>query len=196
MLSVNRINGTENFYANQNKQISFKSKFVPNDALKDAFYIAEVSTKFAPIHKYWEIQHARFFARIVDYLLKDGKDDLIKVTRSKTASSLTINGNRVNLYREMPESPGFVDGGRVINNFVDYFFTKKEIIDPTNLSRDEFKAIKPAVDKLNTDLDEDDVIKNPSIFYNLIDNMNNINGALRNNTLKLLENLESKIFIK
>ena len=195
MLSINKINGTENIYTNQNKQISFKSKFFQNDALKDAFTVAKVNIKFAPIHHSWEIRNARFFARIVDYLLKDGKDDLITVTRSKTASSLKINDKRVNLYREMPEKY-LIDGGRVINNFVDYFYERKEIVDPAQLSRDEFKAIKPAIDNLNSDLNADDVTKNPRIFYNLIDNMDIINNALRENTLELLEKLESKIFSK
>ena len=194
MLSVNRISFIENPNTNQNKKISFQSKFVSNDALKDAFYIAKVDTKWGTINYLRNIENARFFARIVDFLLNDGKDDVIKVTRSKTASSLTVNGNRVNFYRQSPE-PYQVDGRRVIDNVVDYYL-KKEIIAPSKLTRDEFKSIKPAIDHLNSELNADDVTKNPKIYYNLLDNISNVGTELRKNTFKLLENLESKIFNK
>ena len=45
MLSVNKISGIENNYNNHNK-ISFQSKFVPNKALEDAFYIAKVNVEY------------------------------------------------------------------------------------------------------------------------------------------------------
>lgn len=193
MLSVNRISGMDNLYSYQNKKISFKSKFVPTEALKDAFYIAEVDTNWAI--EPWRIENSRYFAKIIDCLLNDGKDDLIKVTRSPKGSTMLINKKRVNFYKESPSSPGFVDGERVIKNVVDYF-TKKEIIDVDKLSNDEFKSVKPAIDTLNSDLNADDVTKNPYIRYNLLGNIKNVNRALQNNTLKLLENLESKIFNK
>ena len=191
MLSVNRINGTENLYSNQNKKISFKSKFVPNEALKDAFQVAKFDAKLAT--KDWNIRNSRYFAKIVDFLLNDGKDDLIKVTRSPKGSTITINGKRAYFYSQEYERPGFIDGECVVNNVVNYF-TKKEVTDVVKLSRDELKSIKPAIDTLNSDLNADDAIRNPDILYNLERNLNAVRGALRENTLKLLENLESKIF--
>ena len=193
MLSINRINGTETLYANQNKQIPFKSKIFPNEALKDALYIAEVNTKYAT--EDWRIERSRYFAKIVDYLLNDGKNDLIKVTRSQKGSTLIINGKRVNFYREENNDPGFIDGERVIGNIVDYF-TKQDAIDLDKLTRDEFKSIKPAIDTLNSDLNADDAIRNLKILYNLERNIDAVHKVLKENTLKLLDNLESKIFNK
>ena len=194
MLNVNKISVMESHRTNQNKKISFQSKFVPNDALNDAFHVAEVDTQWGTINHLRNIEKARYFARIVDFLLNDGKDDVIKITRSKTASSLTVNGNRVNFYRQSPEKHQ-VDGERVINNIVDYYL-KKEIIDTTKLTRDEFKSIKPSIDKLNSDLNADDATKNLKIYDNLIDNISNVSAELRKNTFNFLKKLESQIFNK
>lgn len=188
---VNRISGSDYTHTSQNK-ISFQSKFVPNEALKDAIYIAGVDTKYG---NSWERADGRSFAKIIDYLLNDGKDDLIKVTRSAKGSTLIINGKRVNFYSELPPSHGFVDGRRVIKNVVNYF-TKNEVTDFIELSKDEFKLVKPEVDKLNAELNADDVTKNPHILFNLQENMNNINTTLAQHTAELLDKLEAKIFGK
>ena len=190
MLSVNKISGIENNYNNRNK-ISFQSKFVPNKALEDAFYIAKVNIEYG---ENYEQFYGRSFAKIIENLLNDGKDDLIEVTRAPKSSSLILNGKRVNLYHSNPPSEGFVDGERVIVNIVDYFIKKG--VDFSKLSREEFKAIKPSVDKLNADLNADDVTKNPQIYSNLVENMNNIQVALLKNTAELLDKLEAKIFRK
>ena len=187
---VNRISGADNTYRNQNN-VAFQSKFVPNKALEDAFYIAKVNIEYG---KNYEKFYSRSFAKIIDNLLNDGKDNLIKVTRAPKSSSLIINDKRVNLYHSNPPSEGFVDGERVIVNIVDYFIKKG--VEFSKLSRDEFKAIKPSVDKLNADLNADDVTKNPQIFYNLEENMQNINVALHKHTAELLDKLEAKIFNK
>lgn len=192
MLSVNKISGIENNYNNQNK-ISFQSKFVPNEALKDAFYIARNSVMFTT-HR--NVEDGRTFARIIDHLLNDGKNDLIKVTRSEKGSTLMINGKRVNFYPREHKYPGFVDGERVINNIINYFAEKTEIVETYKLTRDEFKAIKPAVDKLNAEVNADDVTKNPQILCNLEENMRNINVALHKHAAGLLDKLEAKIFNK
>lgn len=187
---VNRISGIENNYNNRNK-ISFQSKFVPNKALEDAFYIAKVNIEYG---QNYEKFYGRSFAKIIENLLNDGKDDLIKVTRAPKSSSLILNGKRVNLYHSNPPSEGFVDGERVIVNIVDYFIKKG--VEFSKLSREEFKAIKPAVDKLNAEVNADDVTKNPDIYFHLRRNMNDIDSALTKYTVELLDKLEAKIFGK
>ena len=191
MPTINKISGIENNFTGQNK-VSFKSKFVPNEALHDAFHCAHADVIWTSD---WRYAYARSFAKIIEHLLNDGKDDLIKVTRSKTASSLTINGERVNFHRESPSKPGVVDGGRVINNIVDYF-SKKGIVDTSKLAPNELKAVKPEIDTLNAELNADDVTKNPQILYNLENNLCNINATLHELTDKLLEKLEATIFRK
>ena len=191
MLNISRINATNNNYKNNN--VSFQSRFFPNEALKDAIYIAKINVTYSPSRI---IEDGRDFARILDHLLNDGKDDFIKVTRSKKGSTLMINGNRVNFYRQEHLHPGFVDGQRVINNIIDYFANKKGIVDTTKLTRNEFKVIKPAVDRLNATVNADDVTKNPQILYNLEANMRNINMALHKHTIRLLNKIEAKIFNK
>ena len=191
-MCINKINGTENLYSKPNKNISFKSKFFPNEVLKDAFLTARVCTKYAT--RDCTVEKSRYFTKIIDYCLNDGKDDLIKLTRGPKGSTMRINGKKVNYYKE--KSPSyFVDGQRVIDNVVDYF-TKKEAVEVDKLSDDEYKSIKVAIDTLKSDLNADDASKNPNIRSNLIANVENVNRALRNNTLKHLEELKSKIFNK
>ena len=203
MLGVNRINGAESLYTNKNNKISFKSKFFPNEALKDAFYVAKYNTKSA-VDDWYDC--SRQFARIIDYLLNDGKDDLIKLTTGpKGSATMTINNKRVNFYRANNSSLDKLDlGKRTIENFIDYY-TENEIVGntkiaealyTTKLTKDEFKSVKSAIDTLNSDLNADDAIRNPKIYYNLLKNMDKVNSTIRNNTFELLENLESKIFKK
>ena len=191
MPKVNKIAGYENSYINQNK-ISFKSKFVPNEALRDAFYCAHADLMWTSD---WRSEHARSFVKIIEHLLNDGKDDLIKLSRSKTASSVVINGKRVNFYRESPSTPGTIDGGRVLNNVVDYF-SKKGIGNTSKLTYDELKVIKPEIDNLNSELNADDVTKNPGIFFNLENNVHTINAILRKHADELLDKLETTIFYR
>lgn len=192
MLSVNSISGFDNNYKNQNK-ISFQSRFVPNEALKDAIYIARNNVSFTT---HSNIEDGRTFTRILEHLLNDGKNDVIKVTRSEKGSTLMINGKRANFYPQEHKYPGFVDGERVIKNIINYYSGRTEIINTSKLSRDEFRAIKPSVDKLNAELNADDVTKNPQILYNLEENIRSINTAIHKHTVALLDKLEAKIFSK
>lgn len=191
MLGVNKICGIENNYNNQNK-ISFQSKFVPNEVLRNAFDAA----KDRAFYKWADdLEDGRAFAKIVEHLLNDGKDDLIKVTKSEKGSTLIINGKRVNYFPVSYGNLSFLNGECVMKNVIDYF-SKKMIVDTSKLSNDEFKVIKPTIDKLNADLNADDVLKNPNIYTNLEENMNNIKFALIKNADELLKKLEAKIFNK
>lgn len=189
---ISRISGAESTYINQNNNISFRSKFFPNEALADAFYIARNNASFVTHEKAFS---SRSFARIIEHLLNDGKDDLIKVTRSEKGSTLTINGKRVSFYPEEFYNPRKVDGERVIGNII-YYFTKKNIVDTAKITSDEFKAIKPAINSLNAGLNADAITKNPYILSNLEDNLYKIISDLHKQTVKTLDKLETKIFGK
>ena len=177
MLNVSKINGTENIYA-PNKKISFQSKFVPNDALKLAFESADS----------YDVECVKTFINIIEHLLNDGKDDVIKLTKTKIGSMLLINGKRVNYYKRCAykhENPLF--------NIFDYFYHRQKIgKDANKLNYDEFKAVKADIDTLNADLNADDITKNPDILNNLQKNMDKINDNLRKHARDKLEKLETK----
>ena len=203
MLNVNKINGTNNNYNRQN--ISFKSKWEPNYALKTAFADARKSIDIAIFRSsekeyyrelgfaYKNLCDGRVFTRIIKSLLKDGKDDVIKVEMSKKngTSSLYINSKKVNkiegsstYYKDLPK-----------DNIIDYFSYKTKIVpDKTNLSPDELKLIQKEVNKLNSDLNADDAVKNPTILHNLNNNLANVYRTLAEYTRCQLDELEAKIF--
>lgn len=176
------INPTKKYYTNQNKKISFQSQFVPNNALKNAFQEAR-----CPSSPY---VNTRAFVKAINHFFNDGKDDLIKLVNYKSgASGLFINDKRVNYYNRSDSNS--------INIFIDYFEKRKNAIeDIYNLSYDEFKAIKPEINKLNSDLNADDVSKNLNILHNLQNNIYYIDKALSKYTINVLENLEKAIFKK
>ena len=81
------------------------------------------------------------------------------------------------------------------DNIIDYFSYKTKIVpDKTNLSPDELKLIQKEVNKLNSDLNADDVIKNPTILHNLNNNLANVYRTLAEYTRCQLDELEAKIF--
>ncbi len=192
MLNVNRIGGVENTYKNRNN-VSFGSKFVPNDALQDAFHIAQVSLECGRWGAHSAAKAMRF-TKILAHLVNDGKDDLVKVTRSATGSTLQINGKRVNFHRERPASSVFVDGERVINNIVDYFSVQNKVVDCEVTSPEEFKIIKPSILNLKSDLRADILKKSPDILNNIEKNIQDVNSVLQEHFSGVLKNLKGKIF--
>ena len=180
MVSINKISNTENIYSNINNT-SFKSKFVPNEPLRQAFGAA----------KYGYTYQSRTFARVIENLLNDGKDDLIQITKSKSGSStVMLNGKRVYLCRGSVN-----DNLSQMNSIIDYFWLKNNKHQYlSELSNDEFNAIKPAINKLNADLNADDVTNNGKIVENITDNLQNIDITLSEYTRNKLDKLEKRIF--
>lgn len=179
MPSINKINVTERTYLNHYNNISFKSKFVPNKALSDAFYAAEYQYPFNST--YW----AKHFANIIEFLLNDGRDNLIEVTNNKKGgSALKINGKKVHYVRgNYPE----------FQNITEYW-NIRDILYPKALTVKEFDVLKSAINKLNADLNADDVTKNPRILDNLEYNIKNIDKILDKYTKDLLHKLKAQIF--
>ena len=68
--------------------------------------------------------------------------------------------------------------------------------DTTELSSKELKAVKPLINKLNADLNEDDVTNNPQLLNNLQNNLAEINEELRMYTFEVLDKLKAKIYGK
>ena len=205
MLNVKNINVKENNYEYYSKKISFKSKFEPNFALKTAFQDAKNDISNAIFRSseeeyyrdldfaYKSLCDGRVFVRIIKNLLNDGKDDLIKVVMSKKngTSSLYINSKKVNkikgnstYYNDLPK-----------DNIIDYFSCQTEIVPNKKLlSLDELKLIQNEVNILNSDLNADDAIKNPTILHNLNNNIANVYRTLAKYTRCQLDELEAKIF--
>lgn len=186
MLSINKICGAESSYINQNK-ISFQSRFVPNAALKEAFNIAK-SDKICD-------DFSRYFARVIDFALNDGKDDLIKVSKSAKGSiTLMINGKRVDRHLITKYSV-CEDGGLAMRTIIGYFVNKNEV-DLSKLTKQEFDLVEPLMGDLVCKAIKDLLSGNLCIYRNLENNVFNIKNILFKNTEKTLNKLETKIFNK
>ena len=183
MLSINPINCAENNYLNTNKSIPFKSRFVPNKTLKDAFHCASVHTNSSGF--------VRPFAHIMEYLLNDGKDSLIELTRNKSGGSvLKIDGKRVNYYHSSLD-----DDWAPIINLINYYICKnKFVFDSSKLTAKELKLVQPKINNLNAELNADDITKNPDILTNLSNNLADIKISLDEYSHSLLSEFEKKIF--
>ena len=181
MLSVNRINQTEFKYINQNNNLPFKSKFVPNKALSDTFDMAIYN------YPYNSTYFAKRFANTIEFLLNDGKNDLIEVTKSRNnGSALKINGKKV-AYKSGDAAQLF--------NIIEYNWKNPNLIGyGKELTYQEFNVLKSAINKLNADLNVDDVTKNTEILNNLDKNIAKIDEILDKYVKDTLIRLRKQIF--
>lgn len=190
-MNIDKINRVENKYNTTSRNLSFKSKFVPNEALKEAFFWAKNDCKYP---ENLQLGNGVIFAKVMKHLLNDGKDDLIKLTKGSKISTLIINGARKNVYPPSYRNSDLATNGDVVNNVVDYFVCKKNIVDPYKLTQEEIEAIKPSIKSLNSSLNTDTMINNPLTLVNLQESLSKVMSDLNEYSLKVLKEIEDKIF--
>ena len=161
--------------------INFKSRFVPNKVLENAFKEACKTND-------------RNFALSVKTILNDGKDDVIELSQwNKYHMSLILNGeyiadeyNYLNYYVNV--------GSNLINKYVQQAYTKAPQIKGKydNLSESEKKLIQENIDVLKS------LVDNFENKINFIDNVQKeigiITQKLNKNVHQELANLKKIIF--
>lgn len=190
MLSVNKVMNAP-YRHQQNNSTTFGSKFVPNEALSDAFYAAGIKCLNYPSG---EAEEGRTFAKIIETLLNDGKNDLIKVTTSPKGSTLTINGKRVSFYSQEAPVSNLADDERALKNILYYYLCRGNMKDVNALTQSEVDAIQPSIEAMHIVTRG----KNHTSFIlkKMDDIYKNINKTINNHALKNLEWLERRIFHK
>lgn len=177
---ITKINGFNNTYISQNKRISFKSKLVPNEELKDLFIDSKTILNYLKsVNEFKQYKMSLMYVHnminCLKNILNNGKNELFELTRNKNGElGYKLNGKKGRISK--------ADRLKANSNNI------------RTITNEDFDIISSAISKLKDDLNADYESKNLDILANLHKNIQIIDNIFLKQTCDSLEKLEKQIF--
>lgn len=178
---ITKINGFNNTYISQNKRISFKSKLVPNEELKDIFIDSKTILNYLnSVDEFKQYKMSLMYVQktminCLKNILNNGKNELWELTRNKNGElGYKLNGKKSRISK--------ADRLKANSNNI------------RTITNEDFDIISSAISKLKDDLNADYESKNLDILANLHKNIQIIDNIFLKQTGDSLEKLEKQIF--